>query len=165
MAEPDEASGPELTAEEIIARLPSSALDERMGIEIVEVSRDRVVGRMPVQGNTQPFGLLHGGASCVLAESLGSIAANVHASPSHYAVGVEISCSHHRGVRSGYVTGTATELRAGRQVATYHVEITDDDGRSIATARLTCLLQPVDTDEAATRPNGGGSSGGSTDTT
>lgn len=129
---------------QVLASLPPSALDERMGIEIVEAGPDRVVGRMPVEGNTQPFGLLHGGASCVLAESLGSIAANIHAHPTHYAVGVEINCSHHRGVRQGYVTGTATVLRAGRQVATYHVEIVDDDNRSIATARLTCLLRPAD---------------------
>lgn len=128
--------------QQVLDSMPPSALDQRMGIEVVEATRDRVVGRMPVAGNTQPFGLLHGGASCVLAESLGSIAANIHAFPTHYAVGVEISCSHHRSARSGYVTGTATELRAGRQVATYHIEITDDDNRSVATARLTCLLRP-----------------------
>jgi uncharacterized protein (TIGR00369 family) len=114
-----------------------------MGIEVLEATRQRVVGRMPVEGNTQPFGLLHGGASAVLAESLGSIAANIHGYPTHYAVGVEISCSHHRGVREGYVTGTATPLREGRQVATYHVEMVDDDGRPVATARLTCLLRPT----------------------
>lgn len=128
--------------QQVLDSMPPSALDQRMGIEVVEATRDRVVGRMPVAGNTQPFGLLHGGASCVLAESLGSIAANIHAHPTHYAVGVEISCSHHRSARSGYVTGTATELRAGRQVATYHIEITDDENRSVATARLTCLLRP-----------------------
>jgi 1,4-dihydroxy-2-naphthoyl-CoA hydrolase len=131
---------------QVLDALPPSALDERMGIEILEADRDRVVGRMPVEGNTQPFGLLHGGASCVLAESLGSIAANIHAYPTHYAVGVEINCSHHRGVRGGFVTGTATEIRAGRQMATYHIEIVDDDNRSIATARLTCLLRPVESD-------------------
>jgi uncharacterized protein (TIGR00369 family) len=142
----------EHTNEPMMAHLPTSALDERMGIEVLEVSRQRVVGRMPVAGNTQPFGLLHGGASCVLAESLGSIAANVHGWPTHHAVGVEISCSHHRGVRDGFVTATATPLRAGRQVASYHIEIVDDAGRSVATARLTCLLRPNDTtdDTAAT---------------
>ena len=83
---------------------------------------------MPVEGNTQPFGLLHGGASCVLAESVGSIAANIHGAPTHYAVGIEISCSHHSGARSGHVTATATPLKAGRQLATYNIEITDDAG-------------------------------------
>jgi uncharacterized protein (TIGR00369 family) len=129
---------------DLIAHLPVSALDQRMGIEIIEATRQRVVGRMPVEGNTQPFGLLHGGASCVLAESLGSIAANIHGQPSHVAVGIEISCSHHRGARGGHVTGVATALRAGRQVATYQIEITDDDGASVATARLTCLLRPTE---------------------
>jgi uncharacterized protein (TIGR00369 family) len=131
-------------APDLIAHVPESALDQRMGIEIVEATPQRVVGRMPVEGNTQPFGLLHGGASCVLAESLGSIAANIHGYPSHVAVGIEISCSHHRGVRNGHVTGVATALRAGRQVATYQIEISDDDGNSVATARLTCLLRPTD---------------------
>jgi uncharacterized protein (TIGR00369 family) len=133
----------EPTADQLLAHLPESALDRRMGIEVLEATRQRVVGRMPVEGNTQPFGLLHGGASAVLAESLGSIAANIHGYPTHYAVGVEISCSHHRGASEGFVTGTATPLREGRQVATYHVEIVDDGGRPVATARLTCLLRPT----------------------
>lgn len=145
----------EPTTEQTLAHLPPSALDRRMGIEVVEATRHRVVARMPVEGNTQPFGLLHGGASAVLAESVGSIAANIHGYPTHYAVGVEISCSHHRGVREGFVTATATPLRAGRQVATYHVEIVDDAGRQVATARLTCLLRPTQpgsdaTEDAAT---------------
>lgn len=138
----------EVTIEQVLAQMPPSALDERMGIQVVEVSPDRVVARMPVEGNTQPFGLLHGGASCVIAESVGSIAANIHGAPTHYAVGVEINCSHHRGVRSGQVTAVARAIRTGRQVATYHIEITDDEDRSVATARLTCLLRPRDSDDA-----------------
>lgn len=138
----------EVTTEAVLAAMPPSALDERMGIEVVQAAADRVVARMPVEGNTQPFGLLHGGASCVLAESVGSIAANIHGAPTHYAVGVEINCSHHRGARSGFVTAVASPIRTGRQVATYHVEITDDAGQSVATARLTCLLRPVDSDDA-----------------
>lgn len=134
------------TTEQVLAALPPSALDERMGIEIVEATRERVVARMPVQGNTQPLGLLHGGASCVLAESVGSIAATIHAAPTHYAVGIEISASHHRGVRDGFVTATATPVRAGRQVATYGIEIVDDAGKPVATARLTCLLRPFESD-------------------
>lgn len=136
------------TTEDVLARLPKSPLEDRLGIEVVEATRERVVARMPVEGNTQPFGLLHGGANCVLAEAVGSLAATIHGYPTHVAVGVEISCSHHRGARSGHVTATATPLRAGRQVATYHVEITDDEGESVATARLTCLLRPADSDDA-----------------
>jgi uncharacterized protein (TIGR00369 family) len=131
------------TSEQILAALPPSALDQRMGIEVTEASLQRVVARMPVEGNTQPFGLLHGGASCVLAESVGSIAANIHGAPTHYAVGIEISCSHHSGARSGYVTAIATPMKAGRQLATYHIEITDDSGAPVATARLSCMLRPL----------------------
>lgn len=120
-----------------------------MGIEVVEASAERVVARMPVQGNTQPFGLLHGGATCVLAESVGSIAATIHGAPTHDAVGIEISCSHHRGVRSGFVTATATPAKAGRQVATYTIEVVDHAGALVATARLTCLLLPKKTSEPA----------------
>ena len=137
----------EIALEDVLARLPPAALDSRMGIEIVEASRDRVVARMPVEGNTQPLGLLHGGASCVLAETAGSLAATIHGQPTHYAVGVEINCSHHRGARGGFVTATATAIKTGRQVATYHIEIVDDAGESVATARLTCLLRPMATHE------------------
>ena len=136
------------TGEEILARLPASPLTEHMGIEVVSASPDEVVARMPVEGNTQALGLLHGGASCVIAESVGSMAATIHGYPTHYAVGVEINCSHHRGVRSGWVTATATPIKVGRQVATFHVEIVDDEDRSVATARLTCLMQPHDTPQA-----------------
>lgn len=133
----------EPTTEQVLARLPPSALDERMGIKITEATASRVVARMPVEGNTQPLGLLHGGASCVLAESVGSIAASIHAHPTRFAVGVEISCSHHRSARSGYVTATATPIKEGRKLATYAIEIVDDSARPVATARLTCMLQPL----------------------
>lgn len=122
------------------AALPPAALHERMGIEILEASPARVVGTMPVDGNTQPFGLLHGGASCVLAESLGSIGAALHAQPDGMAVGTDINATHHRAARSGIVTGVATPLHLGRTIACYEVVISDDQGRRICTARLTCQL-------------------------
>lgn len=134
-------SEPDAMTQQVLAALPPSALDERMGIEVLEASAERVVARMPVEGNTQPFGLLHGGASCVLAETVGSVAANIHGAPTHVAVGIEISCSHHRGARSGFVTATATPAKAGRQVATYRIDIVDDEGLPVASARLTCLLR------------------------
>lgn len=124
--------------------MPRSALDERMGITFTEVTPDRVVARMPVEGNTQPFGLLHGGASCVLAESLGSTAAALHSMPDRIPLGVDINATHHRGVREGYVTGVATPAHRGRTFATFDVVITDDDGRRVCTARLTCFLRPVE---------------------
>jgi 1,4-dihydroxy-2-naphthoyl-CoA hydrolase len=113
----------------------------RMGITIVEASADRVVGTMPVAGNTQPYGLLHGGASCVLAETLGSLGSALHAGPGRVTVGIEISASHHRGAASGEVTGVATLLHGGRTMTTYEIVISDDRGRRVCTARLSCLLR------------------------
>jgi uncharacterized protein (TIGR00369 family) len=118
-------------------------LPDRMGIQILEASPERVVGVMPVAGNTQPYGLLHGGASCVLAETLGSIGAALHAMRLHggITVGVDINATHHKGVRSGSVTGVATPAKLGATVATYEVVISDEGGDRVCTARLTCLLR------------------------
>ncbi len=118
----------------------TSALDARMGLELLELTPEKVVGRMPVEGNTQPMGLWHGGASCVLAETLGSLGAAAHAQPDRVAVGVDLNATHHRAVRSGWVTGTATALRLGRSVVSYEVVLADDEGRRVCTARLTCQL-------------------------
>jgi uncharacterized protein (TIGR00369 family) len=114
---------------------------ETMGIEITEASPQRLVGRMPVAGNRQPYGLLHGGASVVLAETLGSTAAALHAGPEKAPVGIEISATHHRSATSGHVTGTATAISLGRTLATYEIVIVDDEDRRTCTARLTCLLR------------------------
>jgi uncharacterized protein (TIGR00369 family) len=121
----------------------AGALGERMGIELGEVSPERVVGTMPVEGNTQPYGLLHGGASCVLAETLGSVGAAMHGQTVDrpFAVGVDINATHHKGARSGTVTGVATPVHRGRTMATYEVVIIDDDGERVCTARITCLLR------------------------
>ncbi|GGL10369.1 hypothetical protein Sme01_32200 [Sphaerisporangium melleum] len=118
-----------------------SGLLATMGIEFLEVKAGRVVARMPVEGNTQPYGLLHGGASCVLAETIGSTGAAVHAGPGRIAVGVEINATHHRSATSGYVTGVATLLHGGRSIATYDIEISDEQGRRVCTSRLTCMLR------------------------
>jgi uncharacterized protein (TIGR00369 family) len=101
---------------------------------------------MPVEGNTQPYGLLHGGASCVLAETLGSIGAAMHAAALHggIAVGVDLNATHHHGLRAGQVTGVATPVHLGRTIATYEILITDEAGTRVCTARLTCLLRPMD---------------------
>jgi 1,4-dihydroxy-2-naphthoyl-CoA hydrolase len=122
-----------------------SPLLDAMGIAVVEASPQRVVGTMPVKGNTQPYGLLHGGASCVLAETLGSIGAHLHAAHNGggVAVGVDINATHHRSARDGTVTGVATPLHLGRTTATYEIVITDDAGQRLCTARLTCLLRPL----------------------
>jgi 1,4-dihydroxy-2-naphthoyl-CoA hydrolase len=131
-------------APELVERfrtLRRDTLDARMGIEILAASAERVVGTMPVEGNIQPYGLLHGGASCVLAETLGSLGAALHAGPDRAAMGIEISATHHRGAREGKVTGVATLLHGGRTLAAYEVVITDEAGRRICTSRLTCMFR------------------------
>jgi 1,4-dihydroxy-2-naphthoyl-CoA hydrolase len=131
---------------EFVAKLPQGmgALNERMGIELVEISAERVVATMPVEGNTQPYGLLHGGASVVLAETLGSVGSALHALPDRVSVGIEINATHHRAVTSGVVTGTATAIHLGRTTAAYEIVITDEAGKRVCTSRITCMLTPAD---------------------
>ncbi|WP_366937924.1 PaaI family thioesterase [Demequina sp.] len=115
----------------------------RMGITIMEVTADIAVGTMPVAGNTQPYGLLHGGASAVLAESLGSLAAMAHAAPDGIAVGIDLSITHMRSARTGVVTGTATPLHRGRTIAVYAITIENQEGQIVSHARLTCAIRPA----------------------
>lgn len=130
--------------EEYIATMPQGmgGLNEKMGVELVEVSAERVVATMPVEGNTQPYGLLHGGASVVLAETLGSIGSALHAHPDRVAVGVDINATHHRSATGGTVTGVATPAHLGRTSATWDVVITDERGKRVCTSRITCSLVP-----------------------
>jgi 1,4-dihydroxy-2-naphthoyl-CoA hydrolase len=118
----------------------NSALDTKMGFELLALTPERVVGRVPVAGNTQPYGLWHGGASCVLAETLASLGSFMYAQPERISVGVDINATHHRSVTAGWVTGTATALRLGRTVASYEIVITNDAGERVCTARVTCQL-------------------------
>jgi uncharacterized protein (TIGR00369 family) len=118
----------------------SGALNSKMGFELLAITPERVVGRMPVTGNTQPYGLWHGGASCVLAETLASLGSFMHAQPERISVGVDINATHHRSVTEGWVTGTATALHLGRSVASYEIVIIDDADRRVCTARVTCQL-------------------------
>ncbi len=119
----------------------TSPLDDKLGIEIVDWDPDRLVARMPVEGNTQPFGLLHGGATCALVESVGSHAAALSAGPAGTVVGIELNVSYLRGATSGVVTAVCTPARRGRTLATFHVEVSDAAGRATATARLTCMIR------------------------
>jgi 1,4-dihydroxy-2-naphthoyl-CoA hydrolase len=114
-----------------------------MGVKITEATPERVVATMPVEGNTQPYGLLHGGASCVLAETVGSVAAVLHGQTvgRTMAVGVDINATHHKALRSGTVTAVATPAHRGRSAATYDILITDEGGARVCTARLTCMLR------------------------
>lgn len=116
-------------------------LENRVGIEFIEASPERVVATMPVKGNLQPYGLLHGGANAVLAETIGSVCAALNAGLDRATMGVELSCTHHAAVREGMVTGVATPLHTGRSVITVEIVITDERGRRTCTSRLTCLAQ------------------------
>ena len=129
---------------ELVERLVDSeggALAKKMGFEFVELSASFSVARMPVEGNTQVIGLLHGGAHVVLAETLGSVSSAIHAGPGRYAVGIEINATHSRSITSGWVTGTCTALVLGRTLATHEIVMTDDDGRRLSTVRMTNLLR------------------------
>lgn len=114
----------------------------RLGIVVTTMTPTLVVGTMPVEGNTQPHGMLHGGASAALAETLGSLGAYAHAGTDNVAVGVDLNITHHRPARSGLVTGVATAIRLGRTVSSYAIEIHDSDKNLLATARLTCAIRP-----------------------
>jgi uncharacterized protein (TIGR00369 family) len=127
---------------------PPEQLPKLMGIEFVSLGLDEVVGTMPVAGNRQPFGLLHGGANAVLAETLGSTLAALHALPDRFPVGLELSCTHHRSATEGLVTGVARPIHVGRTTSTTEIVITDAAGRRTCTAKLTCLHRD-------TRPAGG----------
>ncbi|MFM8238778.1 MAG: PaaI family thioesterase [Actinomycetota bacterium] len=125
----------------LIQASEAGGIGPRMGTEWLEVSAESVSARIPVEGNTQPFGLLHGGASAVLAESTGSVLANVNAGEGRYAVGIELSCTHHRSAREGFVTATAVPLSVGRTLITCAISVVDDAGRLICSARLTCFVK------------------------
>jgi uncharacterized protein (TIGR00369 family) len=102
---------------------------------------------MPVEGNTQPYGLLHGGANAVLAESIGSVASGITAhtmfGDGHIVVGIDLNCTHHKSARSGLVVGVARIISAGRTIISSQIEIKDTDNRLICTARLTCAVRAV----------------------
>ena len=125
-----------------VRAMSAGTLSDRMGIEFVEASPQRLVATMPVAGNTQPYGLMHGGASCVLAETLGSVGAALHgATVGRIAVGIEINATHHRAAVAGRVTGVATPTHLGGTLAGYEIVVSDDQGRRVCTARLTCMLR------------------------
>lgn len=119
--------------------LRDEQLPERMGIELLTVTHDEVVGRMAVTGNRQPFGLLHGGANAVLAETLGSVLSALSVMPERFAVGLELACTHHGSATEGFVTGTARLVHMGRSTSTSEIVILDERGRRTCTAKLTCL--------------------------
>jgi 1,4-dihydroxy-2-naphthoyl-CoA hydrolase len=145
-ADPGRSASEAVSTAEFIQAMSLAPLVARLGIIILEASPQRLVATMPVEGNTQPYGQLHGGASCALAETLGSVGAVMHARPlGKIAVGIDINATHHRSASSGLVTATATALSLGGSLASYEIVIVDDTGRRICTARITCMLRPMPT--------------------
>lgn len=116
-----------------------------LGMQITEVGEDSVSGSMPVDERTrQPFGLLHGGASVALAETLGSLAANLCCDPERErAVGLSINASHVRAAHSGLVHGVARAAHVGRSTQVWDIRIHDDHDRLVCTSRLTCAVVPI----------------------
>lgn len=117
-----------------------SPLDSKLGIVLLEASPQRLVATMPVEGNQQAVGLLHGGANVVLAESLGSIGTALHAGLDRRIVGVDINATHHKAAVAGIVTAVATPISLGKTLCSYEIVITNEDGDRTCTARITCLI-------------------------
>jgi len=125
---------------EALRTLGSGQLDSKMGIKIIEATPARLVGTMPVEGNRQPAGLLHGGANVILAESLGSVGTQLHAGLDRRIVGVDINATHHKSATQGLVTGVATAISLGKTMCSYEIVITNEAGERTCTARITCLI-------------------------
>lgn len=123
------------------SNIPLGPLADKLGITLTEATAQKVVGSMPVEGNTQPMGLLNGGASMALVETLGSVGAILQAGEGRFAVGIDINGTHHKAARNGVVTGTAVGISLGKTIATYEVTIRDEAGDLVCTGRLTCLLR------------------------
>jgi uncharacterized protein (TIGR00369 family) len=126
---------------ERIASTGGGELARKMGIELLEIGAELSIARMPVKGNTQVIGLLHGGANVVLGESLGSMSAAIHAGPGRYVVGIDINATHTNSVTEGWVTGTCRAISLGRTVAVHEILIEDEAGRRVSTVRMTNLVR------------------------
>ena len=119
-------------------------LMERLGIQYIEITPDRVVARMPVAGNTQIYDVLHGGATAALCESVGSLGTAMIVGPDRLALGIELNVNHLRAVRDGSVTATGTPLHIGRTTAVWDIKVEDEEGRLTAVSRLTLVLRDAD---------------------
>ncbi|WP_394279963.1 PaaI family thioesterase [Microbacterium sp.] len=117
------------------------ALADKMGIEWVEFTPERCIARMPVEGNTQPVGLLHGGAYVVIGETMGSMHANYHAGPGRLAVGIDINATHTRSATEGWVTAVCTPIHLGRSLTVHEIAISDEQGRRCSTVRITNMVK------------------------
>ena len=115
----------------------------KLGIEFVEMGPERMVARMPVEGNTQPYGILHGGATAALCETIGSIGTALAVGPDKLVVGIQLSVNHIRSISEGWVSASGTPVHVGRTTAVWDVAVEDADGRRIAVGRLTLAIRDV----------------------
>jgi 1,4-dihydroxy-2-naphthoyl-CoA hydrolase len=135
---------PELSLADL-SSLGKGTMGEHLGIEWVELGADFIKARMPVDHRTkQPYGLLHGGASVALAETLGSVGAALSVDPARYiAVGMEINANHIRSVRDGYVTGTTRPVHRGATTQVWEIRIEDERGKLVCISRLTVAIRKI----------------------
>jgi 1,4-dihydroxy-2-naphthoyl-CoA hydrolase len=126
-----------------IPEIPAGTLLERLRLEFIEASTERVVARIPVEGNTQPYGVLHGGATAALCETVASIGTALAAGPQKLAMGIELNVNHIRAVRDGHITATGTPLHVGKTTAVWDMKVHDDEGRLVAVSRLTVVIRDV----------------------
>jgi 1,4-dihydroxy-2-naphthoyl-CoA hydrolase len=120
------------------------ALAPKLGLEFIELSPDKVVARIPVEGNTQPYGILHGGATAALCETVASIGTALRVGPDKQVVGIELNVNHIRAVRDGFVTATGVALHVGKTTAVWDMRVHDDDGNLVAASRLTLVIRRPD---------------------
>ncbi len=137
MTEEFQAVGLDAAARTFLEQVGPGALAVKMGIEFVSFTPDEAVATMPVEENTQPFGLLHGGAYAVLGETLGSLHAGFLAPQGKVPVGVDINATHTGSATSGRVTGVCTPIHIGRTMTVHEIVITNDSGRRCSTVRIT----------------------------
>ena len=137
-ADPKEAAG---VANRLVEAGQGGAMVKLIGLEYLELAADRVVARIPVAPNTQPYGLLHGGATAALCETIGSMGTALAVGLERIVTGIELNVNHLRAVRAGHVTATGTPLHLGRTTAVWDMQVHDDEGRLVAVGRLTLVIR------------------------
>lgn len=130
---------------ELVNAMAKNTMVEHLGIEIIEISDDYLVGTMPVDRRTlQPAGLLHGGASCALIETIGSIGSTLIVDhKTHHIVGVEINANHIRGVKEGTVKAVCKLVHGGRKTHVWQCDLTDENDKLVCTGRLTVMVYEI----------------------
>ena len=119
----------------------AGALGSKLGLEFLEVSPERVVARMPVEGNTQPDGILHGGATAALCETVASVGTAVAVGLEKRVMGIELNVNHIRAIREGFIVATGTPLHMGRTTGVWDIKVHDEEDRLIAASRLTVIIR------------------------